>query len=165
MPFTPFHVGPALLISGLLGKRINVVAIVLGSTLIDTRAAYCLFTGCLPLHGPWHTYLGATIFALLISAGIYSLREVLHKITDAIGLVQEYSIPVIISSSLIGTFSHVFLDSFLYKDIVPFWPVKSNPLFGLVEGVTVYNVCTVSFLLAGGIYLYRYFSKKFSHQI
>ncbi len=165
MPFTPFHIGPALLISGLLGKRINVTAIILGSTVIDIRAAYFLFAGCLPLHGPLHTYLGATIFALIISAGVYSTKGIFQKITDTLDLVQEYSIPVILSSSLIGTFSHVLLDSFLYTDIIPFWPLSSNPFLGLVEGVTMYNACTLAFFLSGGIYLYMYLRKDFSKNL
>lgn len=160
MPFTPFHIGPALLVCGSFGKRINIIAIVLGSTLIDIRAAYCLFAGCLPLHGPLHTYLGATIFALLIFAGIYSLKEVLQKITDALGSIQEYSTSMIISSSLIGAYSHVLLDSFLYTDIVPFWPLRTNPFLGLVGSSTIYNACSFAFLIAIGIYFYAYLVKK-----
>ncbi len=160
MPFTPFHIGPALLISGLLGKRINFTAIILSSTVIDIRATYCLFAGCLPLHGPLHTYLGATLFALIISAGVYSIKGIFQRITDTFGLFQEYSIPVILSSSLIGTFSHVFLDSFLYTDIIPFWPLNSNPFLALVSSSLVYNACSLSFLIAIGIYLCVYLVKK-----
>ncbi|WP_406660404.1 DUF4184 family protein [Methanolobus sp. ZRKC3] len=159
MPFTPFHLGPALFFSGLGGKRVNLAAIVLGSIIIDVRAAYCIFAGCRPLHGPMHTFAAAAIIALLISAALYSQRGILQRITDTLGLKQNYSILTIVSSSLIGTWSHVLLDSFLYNDIVPLCPLNSNPFLGLVGAGTMYSACLLAFFIGIGIYLYMYLKK------
>jgi len=159
MPFTPFHLGPAFLLGEMFEKRINLISILLGSIIIDVRATYCLFSGCRPLHGPFHTFLNATVIALLLSIFLFSQKEWLQKITDKLRIEQTYSFISIATGTLIGTFSHVLLDSFLYMDIKPLWPLETNPFSGMALSGTIYLLCILSFIPALGIYLHRYLKR------
>jgi membrane-bound metal-dependent hydrolase YbcI (DUF457 family) len=155
MPFTPFHLGPAFLLGELFEKRVNLFSILLGSIIIDLRATYCLFAGCRPLHGPLHTFIGATFIALLIAWLLFSQRLWLQKITDKLRIEQTFSFMPVMTGSIIGTWSHVLLDSFLYTDIRPLWPMTNNPFLGMAGAGTVYLLCLLFVLPATGIYCYR----------
>ncbi|WMW21644.1 DUF4184 family protein [Methanolobus mangrovi] len=159
MPFTPFHLGPAFLLGEIFEKRANLFSLLLGSIIVDVRATYCLFTGCRPLHGPFHTFLSAAVVAFLLAWLLFSQRLWLQKLTYKFEIEQTYSFLSMIIGSLIGTWSHVLLDSFLYTDIRPLWPLTPNPLLGLTVSGTVYLLCLLSFLPATGIYCYRYWKR------
>jgi membrane-bound metal-dependent hydrolase YbcI (DUF457 family) len=156
MPFTPFHLGPAFLLGEVFEKKVNLFSILIGSIIIDVRATYCLFTGCRPLHGPLHTFLAATVIGLLIAWFIYSQKAWLQKITDKLRIKQSYSLNSIILGSIIGTWSHVILDSPLYTDITPLWPATNNPFLWTIGPLTIYEFCVFSFLPAIVIFIYRY---------
>ena len=51
-------------------------AILLASTVIDVRATYCFFLNECQLHGPLHTYLGATVFAMAMIIVIYASKTI-----------------------------------------------------------------------------------------
>lgn len=131
MPLTPFHLGPALLF-GLL-FRLNVPALLVGSVILDIEALYLLLTGADYLHGVFHSYLGASIVSL------------------ALGLLFRK----IFLSFLVGTYSHVFLDSFLYLDMQPFWPANVNPFLGLIDSGSVYGFSIIAFFVAAGMLLFK----------
>jgi hypothetical protein len=156
MPFTLFHLGPALFLGEVFKRQADLISILLGSIIVDVRAAYCLFAGCRPLHGPLHTFLGATLIALLLAWVVFSHRIRLQRVTDRIRIRQAHSFMPVLAGSLIGTWSHVLLDSFLYMDIMPLWPLTSNPLLGMLDPGTVYLMCLLFFLPAAGSYCYRY---------
>jgi membrane-bound metal-dependent hydrolase YbcI (DUF457 family) len=150
MPLTPFHLGPSLLLGALFEKRINIISILLASILVDTRAFYCFFFGCTgKFHGPLHTLLGTTIIALAVLLIIWNLKKHLKKITDTLKIRNNYSLRSIILGSLIGAWSHIILDSFMHPDIIPFWPIESNFLLGLIANKTNYLICTIA--LAAGL--------------
>jgi len=50
MPFALFHLGPALFLGEVSRRKADLISILLGSVMIDIRAAWCMFTGCRPLH-------------------------------------------------------------------------------------------------------------------
>ncbi|TGC08977.1 hypothetical protein [Methanolobus halotolerans] len=160
MPFTPFHLGPAFFLGELFEKKVSIISILLGSIIIDVRAIYCLFTGCRPLHGPLHTFMIATAIAFMLSFLLYSQRQRLQAVTRMLRIEQNYSFMSIITGALLGTWNHVLLDSFLYIDILPLWPLQTNPFLGITESGTLYMICLLSFLLATVIYLHRYFKRE-----
>lgn len=159
MPFTPFHLGPAFFLGEILEKRVNLISILLGSIIIDVRAAYCLFSGCRPLHGPLHTFFSATLIACMLAWMVFSQRQWLQKVTERLRIMQTYSFTSILMGALIGTWSHILLDSFLYTDIRPRWPLTGNTFLGILEAETVYMLCIFFFLPAIGIYGYRYWKR------
>lgn len=112
MPLTPFHLGPVFLVGMVFQRQINMASILLASTAIDIRTILRYFFFKCQLHGPLTTYLGATLFAGAIVVVIFVSRNKLCKISNKLKINQSYSLKSIVLGSLIGTWSHVFLDSF-----------------------------------------------------
>lgn len=149
MPFTPFHLGPALLPGVILYNWLDLPALVVGSILIDVRAALVVY-GPLkpPIHGVLTTFAGGTIIAGLLAAGFSLLPNSIENLLARLRLTENTSSRAIFAGSLIGVYSHVILDSILYTDARPFSPITWNPFF--VDGVRfipVYGGCTLAGIL------------------
>jgi membrane-bound metal-dependent hydrolase YbcI (DUF457 family) len=56
-------------------------------------------------------------------------------------------------AGVLGTMLHVLLDSPLYDDIRPFYPLLSNPLYHLASSSEVYDFCTWIGILGIAFYL------------
>ncbi len=133
MPFTPFHLGPALLFGLLLFSYLNFPAFLVGNVIVDIEPFLVLSMGLrYPLHGFFHTYLGGTIIGIATGVGIYFLRNWLNKILAEFKVQQESSFAKILYTSLLGVYFHIFLDSFLYEEMKPFYPLTSNPFLNAV---------------------------------
>lgn len=156
MPFTPYHFGPGLLLGVVLLPFVDLSTIIIASVILDLEPLTVLMLQLpLPFHGFFHTYLGATIIACVLSLTIYPFRGYLNKLVSIFGLHQESSFRQIFPASIIGTCSHVFLDSFLYAEMNPFFPLIGNPFLGLFQLVFVYNICIFFGILGIGVYLLR----------
>ena len=160
MPLTPFHLGPSFAIGMIFQRQINMAAILLSSTVIDVRTTYCFFLYECQLHGPLHTYLGATVFAMSIIIVIYTSKNHLRKLSDKLKIKQSYSTKSIILGALVGAWSHVFLDSFMHYDITPFWPILENPLLGVVSNQINYIITIVGFVIGSGVYFYKIYKSR-----
>jgi membrane-bound metal-dependent hydrolase YbcI (DUF457 family) len=61
-----------------------------------------------------------------------------------------------------GVYSHIFLDSFLYGEMMPFYPSPGNPFVNLLSSyesyTIIYRFCGIAFIL--GIILYFYKIRK-----
>lgn len=154
MPFTPYHFGPALLLGMLLIPFVDLSAILIASVILDLEPlAVLMFNLPFVLHGIFHTYLAASIVAILLTFTLWPLRGVLNTIVSAFGVHQQSTLRSLFLASLIGTYSHVFLDSFLYAEMNPFYPFMGNPFVGLIQGQVVYNLCVLSGLFGLGLYV------------
>ncbi len=158
MPFTPYHLGPALLFGLLLFPIVDITALLLSSVLVDVEPLYVImFAPGLPLHGILHTYIGATGIAILNAVIVWSLRNWIHQILAIFKIDQNSSFIRIFGTSLLGTYSHIFLDSFIYPEMNPLFPLMGNPFMGLVSSAAVYQFCTICFFLGFVLYLARFF--------
>lgn len=156
MPFTPFHFGPSFLLGMLFVSHVNMAAILLASVIIDIEPIYCLTTDSCRLHGILHTYVGATTLSVFVIPAIYFGKKPLQRLSELFGVRQDYSIKSIVIGSLVGALSHVFLDSFLYSELLPFWPiVNSNPFVGLLNSDTVYLITIIGFVAGATVYFWR----------
>ncbi|MHA1616144.1 MAG: hypothetical protein ACTSX9_02430 [Candidatus Njordarchaeales archaeon] len=156
MPFTPFHLGPALLIGLLFFPFLDIFALCLGSVILDLEPLYyLLFTYKGPYHGLFHTFLGATVAGVFLSIILYPLRRYYLWLVKLFKLEQSTSFRKILVSSLIGTYSHVILDMFLYPEMKPLYPILTNPFLNMLPSVTIYEICIVGFLVAVPLYIIR----------
>jgi len=157
MPFTPFHWGPVLLIGLLLFSVFDMPSLLVSSVIPDVEPFYALtFQPSLPFHGFFHSYLGASILGVLVAVVLYPLRGVSNRIMAAFRLPHKSSsFRRLLLTSLFGVYSHVFLDSFLYEEMRPFFPLESNPFFGVFSSPDTYGFCSVSFLLGFVLYISR----------
>jgi membrane-bound metal-dependent hydrolase YbcI (DUF457 family) len=158
MPFTPFHWGPALLIGMLLFPIFDLPALFISSVIPDLEGLYILaFRLPLPLHGFFHSYFGASVLGVFAAILVYYLRGFLGKIMKLFMLEQNSSFKRILYTSLFGAYSHVLLDSFLYGEMNPFYPIYGNPFMGFFSIDEIFLFCLVSFPMGLAIYAYRLF--------
>ena len=156
MPFTPFHWGPSSWIGLLLFKIFDFPTLLIASVIVDVEP-FCVFFFNLsyPLHGFFHSFLGGSILSVLTAAILYLLKAKIQKIMAIFKLTQDSSFKKIIWTSFFGVYSHILLDSFLYKEMKPLYPLGDNPFFDLFSSQQIYLFCSLSFLVGILFYLFK----------
>ena len=160
MPFTPFHLGPALLFGLAFSSIFDLLTLLIASVIPDVEP-FCILLFHLSEHphGFFHSYVGSSILAVLVAIIVYLLRDMLTKIMLKFQVSQKSSFKKILFTSFIGVYSHVFWDSLLYDKMNPLYPSQGNPFVTLtstdVAYVAVYGFCSISFIFGISLYLYK----------
>lgn len=152
MPLTPLHLGPALLLGLLAFEYLDLTALLVSTVIIDIEPLLNMLRSRPVWHGFFHSFLGGTIAGIFMLL-LFPLRDIGFKLTDKFGVGQKSSSKEVIIGSLAGFYLHIFLDSFLYQDIKPFYPLYKNPFYGKASFFTIYLLCSVSFAFAFLVYL------------
>lgn len=142
MPFTPFHLGPALFFGLLLDRYLHFPTFLIANLIVDIEPFLVLLLGLdYPLHGLVHSFLGGSLVAILLSIPMIKLKE-------------KSSSKSIWSASLSGIYLHILFDSPLYTDIRPFYPYDYNPFYnnGIIAGLDIYLLCVLLFV--AGVLIY-----------
>ena len=158
MPFTPYHLGPALFIGLLFLDFIDFPTFLVASVIVDVEPFLVLaFNLNYPLHGFFHSFLGGSLLAVPLALVMYKIRGKLSPVMSFFKLEQKISFKRIIAASLSGVYVHILLDSRMYTDIQPFYPSSYNPLLttGVLAGLDSYVLCVWSFFGAAIIYAIR----------
>jgi len=151
LPLTPYHVGPGVLIKALLRGSFSLMVFVWAQILIDLQPLVVLTTGRGQLHGFSHTYLGATLIGV---GAALSGKYAVQWIVRFTGGAQRVSWAVAFLSALIGTYSHVALDSLVYSDVSPFQPFAAvNPFLGVASLRSARLACVLCGLAGLVLYL------------
>lgn len=157
MPFTPFHLGAGILIGLLLRKYIDFPTFVAANLVVDVRATL-IFFGLMKgtLHGFLHTFLYGSLLGLGLAAVTYQLKAFTGQLMKFFKLEQLDNWKNFAVAGVLGTWIHIFLDSFLYADIQPFMPLTANPFYGVfpTPRLIIYGFSVVSLILGGIYYLY-----------
>ncbi|RRJ32817.1 hypothetical protein [Halocatena pleomorpha] len=136
MPFTLYHLGPALLIGLPLRRWIDLLTLCTASVVLDI---WPLLAGLGVLPGPYHrvehTYLGGAVVAGMLTVGMvlgaHQFPTQFDRWRSDTGGLTGLVVP-----GLIGTLLHVTLDSVTHPTMDPFTPIAGNPfshLFTLME--------------------------------
>ena len=163
MPFTPFHMGAGILLKALLHGSFSLMVFGWAQIIMDLQPLFVLLSGEGQLHGFSHTFIGATLLAIvaafsgkylsefgLIFLGIAKREKPIHIIW-----------PVTFISAFIGTFSHVILDGIMHSDVQPYYPIsESNHFLGLLTTADLHKFCVYSALIGAGIYYLINFKLK-----
>jgi len=158
MPFTPFHLGPALFFGLLLFRYFDFPTFLVANVIVDLEPFLVLVLGLrYPFLGFFHSFLGGTVAAVALALVSLRIRGPAQRVMVSLGLEQRTTKLSAFSASLGGVYLHILLDSLLYSDIRPFYPLEINPFF---EGSTpptalVYQMCVVFFALGLGLYALR----------
>ena len=152
MPFTPFHMGPGILVKALFQGSFSLMVFGWSQIVMDLQPLVALITGEGKLHGFTHTYVGSTLIALLSAVtGKYLSQWALIVLSNGNRRGINISWWVAFLSAFIGAYSHVILDSVMHVDIEPLSPFSpSNELLGIVSVATLHKFCVYSGL-AGAI--------------
>jgi hypothetical protein len=163
LPFTPFHFGPGLFAKSLVSRHFSWIAFIASQIVIDFETLYYLVLRTYPIHRFFHTFLGATIAAVLTGTILAWTRHILKKhsivgvsFINAVrpSLRSEVSNVGLVIGALVGGLSHPFLDGIMHRDIRPFAPwTENNPPLGLLDLGALHLGCLVlgmiGFILMG----------------
>lgn len=144
MPFTPFHLGPALAFGLPLRKYIHAPTFILANVIVDIEPFLVLFLGLrYPLHGYFHTFLLAFVVGLVSGCVMFLLERILRPLYRP--FLLESGDPLnpesFLVAGVLGTALHVLLDSPLYGEMQPFYPLTANPMYNPTYSPTVYSFC------------------------
>jgi hypothetical protein len=135
MPFTPFHLGPGMALKACGGKHLSLIVFGFTQVLMDVEPLIRLWRDDSILHGLSHTYLGATVIALVAillgrPLGIWALTLWNRRLSPAqhtwLALPSTISWLAAFSGAFLGSYSHVLLDSVMHADMRPWAPFAST---------------------------------------
>lgn len=132
VPLTPFHLGPGVLFGLLLLGYVDLPTVVVGSVVVDWRAALVYFgfwPG--PRHGWMHTYVGSLAFSLAVVAAMVAVRPRIDGTLERLGIRQRVSTAKIAAGAFLAVVIHVTIDAFHHPAMRPFLPLDGNPHYGL----------------------------------
>lgn len=159
MPFTPVHMGPGVFIKSLLQGSFSLMIFGWSQIIMDIQPLIALVTTKGHLHGFSHTFLGASIIAILSAfTGKGVVEYILSKVVGCHGKERIYlKWHIVIVSAFIATFSHVFLDAIMHFDVQPYFPMTlANHFLGLLSVEWLHIFCLISGLFGAIIYLIKY---------
>lgn len=167
MPFTIFHLGPALFFGLLFFRRINFPTFVIASVILDIEPLAVIISFLqsgffppidYPWHGLFHTFIGGSLVAVVLSFLIAKRYGKVQKIAAFFKLNQKYSAKGVLLASFSGIFLHILLDTPLNTDVKPFFPLQVNPFYSTLTMFELYALCIA--MLAAGVALYALKTKK-----
>ncbi|MHA1853485.1 MAG: metal-dependent hydrolase [Candidatus Heimdallarchaeaceae archaeon] len=123
MPFTPFHLGFALIVLGLL-PFLDPIALVLGTVLIDLEGLFFILFNIGQLHGSLHSLLG--VFALFFPISTISYITNRHV---NVAKFYRFNWGKAIFSSILGLVSHLFFDAIIYPEMRVLYPFSNKAGF------------------------------------
>jgi len=154
MPFTPFHFGPHACVAFPLSKYIDIPVFILANVVIDIEPLLVIiFNLSYPLHGYAHSFIGAFIIGALWGIIAFKYRTILKRLMKLLKLPYETTLKKCVISGVLGALLHVLFDAPLYADIKPFYPLRANPLYGLISIPFMYTFCGLMFIPALVFYL------------
>jgi len=163
VPFTPFHMGPGILIKSLLQGSFSLMVFGWAQIVMDIQPLFVLITGEGHLHGFSHTLIGATLLALFSAVIGKYLSEFglkLLRISKEPNLIQ-IKWPVVYLSAFVGTYSHVLIDAIMHSDVEMYYPLsKHNGLLELISVSQLHQFCLYSGLVGAAVYYSVLYSQK-----
>ena len=155
MPFTPYHMGPGLLVKAILRGSFSLMVFGWTQVLMDVQPLIVMVTGRGELHGFSHTYLGAILIGAAAAVTGKPLFEwSLSAVAPARRRLVRITWWVALLSGFLGSASHVALDSIMHSDVQPFAPVSSsNVLLGLLSQSALHDALVYSGVIGMVLYL------------
>jgi hypothetical protein len=153
MPFTPLHMGPGVLLKAFLPTSFSLMVFGWAQIVMDLQPLVAMLTGRGELHGLSHTWIGASLLAVVAALSGKYLGELGLYL---LGLRRQ--LPIRWSAAWLGavtgTASHVLLDSLVHADVRPFAPFSAaNGLFGMVSWEAMEWFCLACGTLGSALYL------------
>jgi hypothetical protein len=144
MPFTPYHFGPALVLALPLRKYLHAPTFIIASVILDIEPFLVLALGLnYPLHGYSHTLILALVLGALVGYVMFRLEGSFVSLYKLLLLETDgkFGLGSFIAVGALGTVIHVLLDSPLYDDILPFYPLAVNPFYNPALSPEIYSIC------------------------
>lgn len=156
MPFTPFHIGPALALGYFLRKKLHLPTFIVANVITDVEPLVVTFFSIrgYSLHGYLHTFLFAAILGSALGLVFYSADRFLRKPFEYLALVEGEGCGAwgYVAAGVLGWSLHIMLDAPLYSEIKPLYPLSVNPFYNPSLDLTLGHLCVI--LIFAGSFLY-----------
>ena len=162
MPFTPLHLGPAAVLKALAGRHFSFMVFGGTQVLMDIEPLVRILRGDAVLHGPTHTFAGATLIALLACAIGRPISHVALRWWNgrvpADSLLRARQLPIawhaVVLGAFVGAWSHVLLDGLMHGDMNPLAPWREgNPWLHAISVDLLHLLCFASAAAGAVAYL------------
>ncbi len=170
MPFTPFHMGPGLAVKAVSGRHFSLMVFGFSQVAIDIEPLVRIIRGDAVLHGFTHTYLGATLIAVVsvvVGRPIcqfflnYWTPDPYSPFLNWLRGPKTISWPAAITGAFVGTYSHVFLDSIMHSDMQPLSPLsEANRLLHVISFEGLHLLCLLSGVAGALLMIAVYFVRR-----
>ena len=151
MPFTPFHLGPGLLVKVAFRRGFSFTAFALAQVVIDLETLFFLLQGAPWVHRGLHTFVGGGLAGLAVALGVVvggGRLRALPGLWAEVARVEVAPGPAL-AGGLVGGLSHALLDALMHRDMHPLRPfAEGNPLLGRLELPALHLGCVLSGALA-----------------
>lgn len=144
MPFTPYHLGPALAIGLPLRKHLHTPTFIIANIIVDIEPfIIIIFNLKYPLHGYLHTIVGGIILGVIIGYIMKLIEKIFHPLWRKLLLTpKEYtSLRSYIIPGILGILLHISMDIPLYHEMKPFYPIIINPFYNPQLTKAIYELC------------------------
>lgn len=173
MPFTPFHMGVAMLAKPVAKDRFSVLAFGLSQIAMDIEPLVGMLSGRVVLHGWSHTVVGALVIGSAVAVTAPPLLRRMVKLlygearTHGMSWIMDSTPPThtaIWSGAILGTLSHVFLDGFMHDDMRPWAPFsQAESWLGFVGHDTMYILCAAAFVVGASVWMVDRWRRRERH--
>lgn len=140
MPITPFHFGPGAALHAAAPAQVSFLAFCAANVRIDVEPLYFMLTHQDHLHRFFHTYLGALLVALATVVLFLACQRAARRVRlpDPFGWQRR----ALALGAVMGSGSHIVLDSVMHADITPFAPFSdANPLLRVISLSALHGFC------------------------
>lgn len=149
-----------------LRKRMSIFAFGWTQIAMDIQPLIAIINESSPVHGWTHTYLAATGIAIVNAI----LLRVIFRPTERVVSRKEFPFKqellgilrqpwsMLLLSCLVGTLSHVLLDSMMHLDMLPLAPfyTDTRPLLLLMSHSELHRCCFAIGILATPVVAYQW---------
>jgi len=157
MPFTLYHLGPAILVGLILFPLLDLPTFVVANIIIDLEPLLVLLLGLrFPLHGPLHSLTLGALAAAGLTLVMPGLSNLVKPFLRSLRLHHTSRFNRVLASSLLGVWLHIVLDALIYPEVRLLYPIRGNQLLGLASPGAVYVFCSAALPLALLVHLVRF---------
>ena len=171
MPFTPFHMGPALAVKAVCGRHFSIPIFAFTQVAIDSEVLVGYsFRRDLSYHKVMHTIAGGTAAAILALALLNPVirpgARLWNRLTGARAESIWYMEPRVSASAAIvsafgGAWSHVLLDAPTHSHMEPMAPMaRGNPFDGVSHRRTIAWCIGLAAVGCGGMLVRSHLAKR-----
>ncbi|MEM2980533.1 MAG: hydrolase [Thermoproteota archaeon] len=155
MPFTPFHLGPAIFFGMLLRKHMHMPTFIVANVILDIEPLLVIIFGLkYPLHGYFHTFIMGFFIGSFLGLAMFMLERFLSHFYKTLLLESDVkpSLRQFVLAGSSGALLHILLDAPLYDDIRPLYPLTVNPFYNPSVTGGIYLFC----IITGGVGVFLY---------
>lgn len=162
--------GPGLAIKAVAGRHFSLMSFGLAQVAMDIEPLVGMIRGTAVLHGITHSYLAAMVIAIVVIMVASPIccpflvrwnKEVAHCRLPWLAESADFRLFPVALGAMMGTVSHVALDSLIYSEMRPLVPwSEKNGLLGLATTQSLTNTCLVLGVVGFSAWLIRAQSQK-----